>query len=141
MIIGGGEKACTYIQPAKFGYNGDASSPQLDELAGGIALAYTASSVQTMVNVTGGGYITFASFEANTTSSSSTHKITIDGVVVLDDSRSSNISNALMIAVGAVFRQSGAKAVSQSTVRFNSSLLIECSCNVDAKYVIAYYLT
>ena len=124
----------------KIGYNGDSPTDAMRELSGGAQVAYTPSSVETMVNVTGGGYITFSSFESNATSTSSTVKITIDGVVVLDDSSSVNISATLMMQVGAVYRQSGAKGVSQSSVRFNSSLLVECSCNVAATYTIAYYL-
>ena len=136
---GAGVKPCTFILAGKQGY---ASSSVLYAplFASCVSAAYTASSSQVMLTVTGAGYLTFSAFLANTTSTSATVKITIDGVVVLNDIVSSNLAERPMSQVGSIMNTSGGSA-GRSSVAFNKSLLVECTCNVAALYLYDYYLT
>ena len=138
---GGGVKATTYIQPGKEGEN-DFNAAFIEFHASAVPVAYTASAVQTVVDITGTGVLVFSCFENNSGGgTSSTVKITIDGLVVLDDTQARAINNTIMQQVGSIAITSYGPSVSSDQVYFNTSLKVECTSDVDSTYNYAYYLT
>lgn len=136
---GGGEKATTFVLPNKKGDQLTAAT-STGFLAGVNTYAYVTSGIKTALSVTGSGHMSFSAFESNSTSATATVKITVDGIVVLNDTQTRNISSTTMQQVGS-FAYNGTYAViSRDRLVFKKSLLVEVSCNVFATYNYDYYL-
>ena len=140
MIIGGsGQQATTLILAGKMGDNpGGATSPAYQ--SGTKVYNYVTSGLKTALSISGSGHLSFSIFESNSTSSTGTVKITVDGIVVLNDTQNRNIGNNMMIQVGSYVYGSGFASISRDRVVFNTSLLVEVSCNVFATYNYDYFL-
>ena len=138
-ILGASEKATTLILAGKQGDNpGGATSPAYQ--SGTKVYAYTTSGLKTALSISGSGHLSFSIFESNSASSTGTVKITVDGIVVLNETRNSSIQNNMMIQVGSYVYGSGFASISRDRVVFNESLLVELSCNVAATYNYDYFL-
>lgn len=135
---GGGVKAVTQIQPGKRGLNiYNASEVQIN--AAVIPVGYLASAFATVLNVTGSGYLAFSSFQSLVASTTARVIITIDGVVVIDDS-ATNIAVNFMMQVGTFRYGSDGISFSKEAVPFNKSLLVVVKCDSGSTYHYDYYL-
>jgi len=137
-VIGSSEKATTFIKPGKRGYNQYAPA-YVRDISGGIQLAYNSSSLATVLDVTGSGYLAFSAFQAAVGSTSATAKVTIDGVLVLNDS-AGNIALNIMLQAGSLWYTGDGAAFSRERVIFNTSLLVQVSCDSNSLYTYDYYL-
>tara|TARA_R110000744_G_C19146527_1_gene538926 strand:+ start:40 stop:462 length:423 start_codon:yes stop_codon:yes gene_type:complete len=137
-VIGSAEKATTLIKPGKKAHNQYAPA-YIIELAGAIPVNYSSSSLATVLDVTGSGYLAISGFQSLVGSTAATAKVTIDGVVVLNDS-AGNIVNVFMMQVGSLKYSSDGTAVSRERVIFNKSLLVQVSCDSNSTYFYDYYL-
>ena len=135
---GAGVKAVTQIQPGKRGYN-QFDPTQLGQLACAIEVVYIETSLATVLDVSGSGYLAFSAFQALATSTAALVKVTIDGVIVLNDT-DTDIANFFMIQAGAARRTSSDSGVSREQVIFTQSLKVEVSCSREGRYYYDYYL-
>ena len=135
---GGGVKSVTEIQPGKRGLN-IYNTNEVEVNAGVIPVGYLSSAFATVLDVTGSGFLTFSSFQSVVASTTARVIVTIDDVVVLDES-ATNIAVNFMIQVGQFRYGSDGISFSKESVAFNKSLKVEVKCDSGSTYHYDYYL-
>ena len=110
----------------------------LESYCGGTTVPYlSAGGLQTLLNVTGSGYVTFLVFGGGPVSTTSTMTVSIDGVEVFNPGDRGNITNSGFCPIGGLYQS----AVSLSYVPYSTSFAVTVNCNVDAYLTYNYYET
>jgi hypothetical protein len=135
-----GQKAATYLQPGRIGYALSAQNG-LEQVVGCTRYDYTPSGAKDVLNVSGSGVLQFGFFIGSSTSSTNSNvKITIDGTIVLNETKSANIYTEGMIQVGSLYFYNGNYSyITSDVVPYNESLVINVTCNNAAYYYYRYY--
>jgi len=138
--FGAGQKAATYLQPGRIGYSNTAQGG-LDQVIGCIRYDYTPSGAKDALSVTGSGILQMGFFiGTNSASLNSNVKVTIDGNIVLNETKSGSIANEGMIQVGSWYFSNGSYTyITSDSVPFNESLVINVTCDNAAHYYYRYY--
>ena len=149
VIGGSGNKTPTSLLTGKRGLHYDHATAVLAASAKSTQLAAN-TNLQTIVDVTGSGALTFCYLMSQTNNTAGVVKITLDGVVVVNETQandgSGGIVNYGIASVGILFAGNGAagKTASKDNIPFNVSLKIECQApnNPNAVYCLHdYYIT
>ena len=142
-IIGGsGQKAATYLQPGRTMFAGSAQS-SLNTRSGCVRYNYTTSGAKDVLNVSGSGVLQMGFFLGSAfTSTNSNVKITIDGTIVLNETRSGSIENNGSMQVGSFyFNGTSYQYSTTDIVPYNESLVINVTCDAASYYYYRYYRT
>lgn len=139
---GGGIKAVTSIIPGRRNYIITVNSA-IDAYAACKKYTYNPGALDTVIDVTGSGFLTFAllSSNINATTTNGHVIITIDGIEVLNDTSLTDLYPNSMTQVGGFVYFSGSQDTSTDSVPFNKSLKIQVECDDTAYYYYNYYLT
>ena len=142
VTLGSQVRAATSLLGGKgFYYQGNGFG--LANSTGTKQISVTANNPTTVVNVTGSsGILTFAAYGTNAYSTVHNCTMTIDGVVVLNDTQNRQMTAEGMIQVGSVYRtNAGYTSVDHGHVPFNDSLVIVMSAGEGGTYYYSYILT
>jgi hypothetical protein len=139
---GGGVKAPTYLVPGIRGKQPGGDIAYVKASLGGIRVDSLGGTLNTVLDITGPGIWTVGYFMSGGTSTSARVIITIDGIVVLDDT-DTNLYTVGMSQVGTLYATSTSYSSTGPIghVPFNKTLKIQCQCNVTGLYIYNYYLT
>ena len=148
VIGGSGAKTPISLLTGKRGLSYDLLGVQYTSGAKTIQLANN-ESLQTTLNVTGSGTLTLVYFFSDQYSTGARIQITLDGVVVLNESVSDSnggIANYGLSPVGIVMQGNGTagKTCARDYIPFSTSLKIECQAINDGRaayLAVDYQLT
>tara|TARA_B100001059_G_C17819331_1_gene577274 strand:- start:2328 stop:2771 length:444 start_codon:yes stop_codon:yes gene_type:complete len=133
----------TLLASTQHGSHG--AAPQFVYLPmGGASLTYNgAGSVVRMLNVTGRGIIQGLYFGCDSTTTSSSIELTIDGVSVYSDSSLSNLRDRGYSPVGGCYCDvtNNVFSFTLAAIPFNTSFTVDASCNLTSILSYKYYLT
>ena len=146
VIGGSGNKTPTSLLTGKIGLHYDLLSVQLISGAKTTQLAAN-TNLQTIIDVTGSGALTFCYLMSVSNNTAGVVKITLDGVVVSNETKandgSGGIVNYGIMSVGGMAQghAAGGKTLSRDNIPFNVSLKIECQApnNAAAVYLAHDY--
>lgn len=138
--VSAGVKPATALVSGRFGYTSSQWS-NLNYLAAANRYVYTGGSgVQTALNVTGSGIVSFLMFGTDSASTSANMTITLDGVEILNDDRTS-VQYEGIAGLGGIYSTGASLTVQTEPTPFNSSLVVTVECNVNAWMSYLYYST
>ena len=146
VIGGSGNKTPTSLLTGKQGLHYGLQDVQLVSGAKMTQLAAN-GNLQTIIDVTGSGALTFCYLMSVGNNTGATIKITLDGVVVSNETRSNDSSGGIVnygiMSVGGMLQGNGTagKTLSRDNIPFNVSLKIECQApnNAAAVYLAHDY--
>jgi hypothetical protein len=138
-------RAATYLVPGRFcqTYNNEQTSMYV---ANAVKYDYSASGLKTAIDVTGSGIWTCGLLVQGTDLTSARVKVTIDGVIVLDDTQNPG-SGQGMAQCGSLYlshttaSSSTGLIFSEGHIPFAKSLKVELDANSSCDYLYNYTLT
>ena len=142
----GGLQPPTTLTAVSFTGGASITATVVTKMAASVSATVTSASLTTVLDISGSGVFTFLQMlnaAGGGAVSPAALKITIDGVVALDESALSFASDPTCYAVVGVFADESAGASTESSVVFNSSFKVEIAGDGTDGVILAYkrYLT